>query len=1387
MKQSVLAHKDDAVAALHADLRRDPEGAAREVETVIEEIDHAVADLAKWVQPEEVDAAPFEGARAKITYESRGIVLLFSPWNYPFALLLQPLASIIAAGNCALAKPNELAPNVSKVVAEIIRDAFDEKDVAVFEGGVDLANELLELPIDHIFFTGSPAVGKIIMGAAAKHLASVTLELGGKNPVILDRNVDLAAAAGNIAFMRNLNNGQVCLCPENIWVPEEMAEEFIAVVEATYQASFYKDGELNPETNGKIIDERNFQRVKGYIDDAREKGATIRLGGDTDADLRTIHPTLMTDVPADAKIMGEETFGPILNLFTYKEVEEAFSHIQQNPKPLALYVFTKDDDFTEKVLSHTSSGGVTVNSCLIHVVVPGLPFGGVNASGIGAYHGEHGFRELSHRSCLRLLAPSVELTYDSLGLDYKRLLHAEEKFDYLKPIYAGDQVTLKAEVADIYDKKDGALEFIVIVTSIYRDDDLLQKITGTLGKKEAEEGREVFRKVVNISSISGVRGNPGQVNYAAAKKGLIGITETLAKEWGRYKVNVNCVAYGMIETRLTQEVEGEKPDVQIGGRSVKSYHLFLEQLKRYVRERLVPAEREVIEADAIPAPILDEMRELGLFGLNIPEEYGGAGMSASQYLASTAELSWAAPAFRSVIAIGNGIVGAALAKNGTEAQKHQWLTAMAEGSIVSFAITEPDSGSDSAALRTTAEKVEDDYVLNGVKRYITNAPIADLILIRNRAIMGSMHTGLEETENGFERMAAYFAERAKGGVGMIITGGIAPNSEGGTIGHAKLSTEEEAEQHRIVTRKVHETDPDVKICLQILHSGPLSRNPDLVAPSAIQSPISRLVPNELDAAGVEKQINDHVNCAVLAQKAGYDGVEIIGSAGYLVSSFLVEKTNQRTDEYGGSYENRMRFAIEIISRARKALGDDFILIFRIAAMDMLQGGMSWDEVVTLGKRIEEAGATIISTHFTWHESAVPTIATMVPRAAFTSVTGRLRKHLNVPVITSNRINMPDVAEEVLERGDADLVSMARPMLADSQFMIKAREEREDEINTCIACNQACLDHTFNGVTSSCLVNPRACHETELNYPPAENRKRIAVVGAGPAGLAYSTIAAERGHDVTLFDAADEIGGQFNLAKKVPGKEEFYETLRYYGRMIELHGVKLNLGNYVTSEQLVEDGFDHVVVATGITPRKPDIDGIDHEKAVIYTDVIQGLKPVGEKVAVIGAGGIGFDVCELISHSGPSGALDQDVFAKEWGIDFANHPRGGVTGIKPEVAKSNRQIWLLQRKDTAVGRGLGRTTGWTHRLALSRRGVTMLNAVQYLKIDDEGLHIKREGEVEVLPVDTVIICAGQESKRGLYDELQDTEISSELIGGAFRAAELDAKAAIKQASYSAAEI
>jgi 2,4-dienoyl-CoA reductase (NADPH2) len=541
----------------------------------------------------------------------------------------------------------------------------------------------------------------------------------------------------------------------------------------------------------------------------------------------------------------------------------------------------------------------------------------------------------------------------------------------------------------------------------------------------------------------------------------------------------------------------------------------------------------------------------------------------------------------------------------------------------------------------------------------------------------------------------------------------------------------------------------------------------------------------LDADGIEEQIAAFANCAALAKEAGYDGVEIIGSAGYLISTFLVEKTNQRSDEWGGSWENRIRFALEVVRRVRAAIGPEMILIFRISAMDMLQDGLAWDEVVSLAKALEAERVDAISTHFCWHESQVPTIATMVPRAAFAGVTGRLRKEVSIPLITSNRINMPDVAEAVLARGDADLVSMARPMLADADLVNKAFQDRTDEINTCIGCNQACLDHTFTGQMVSCLVNARACRETELTIAPAEVTKRIAVVGAGPAGLAFATIAAERGHAVTLYDSADSIGGQFNLARKIPGKEEFDETLRYFGRMIELHGVDLRLNTRVAADELASAGYDEVIVATGITPRSPNVDGIGHAKAISYVDVITGKAAVGQKVAIMGAGGIGFDVAELITHAGISAALDIDVFAKEWGIDFENHPRGGVTGVEPVVASNGREVFLLQRKASAVGKGLGKTTGWAHRITLQRRGVHMLAGVDYVAIDDAGLHIRVDGEPRLLEVDTVIICAGQEPARELYDELLATGQSAHLIGGAFEASELDAKRAIKQATELAA--
>ncbi len=649
--------------------------------------------------------------------------------------------------------------------------------------------------------------------------------------------------------------------------------------------------------------------------------------------------------------------------------------------------------------------------------------------------------------------------------------------------------------------------------------------------------------------------------------------------------------------------------------------------------------------------------------------------------------------------------------------------------------------------------------------------------LKNRVVMGSMHTGLEEEENGFERLAVYYAERARGGVGMIITGGIAPNLEGGT--GSKLSNSEEVGNYRRSTDAVHDADPAVKICMQVLHAGPLAGE-TAVAPSRVRSRISPVVPAELDEAGIEKQLEDFALCGRLAEEAGYDGVEIIASAGYLLSTFLVKKTNQRSDRWGGSFENRMRFPVEVMRRVRASVSKDFIVIYRIPAMDMLEDGMSWDEVVALTKAVEREGASIINCHFTWHEAKVPTIATMVPRAAFASITERLGKEVGLPVIASNRINVPDVAEDILTREAADLVAMARPMLADPEFVNKAADGREDEINTCIACNQACLDHTFTGKPTSCLVNPRACRETLIKYETTLAPKSIAVVGAGPAGLAYATVAGQRGHRVTLFDSAAEIGGQFNLAKRIPGKEEYYETLRYFARMLEVHDVDLQLETTATVELLREGGFDEVIVATGIEPRVPDIDGVEHSMVASYIDVITGKRSVGSRVAILGAGGIGFDVAELITQSGPSAALDIDVFAKEWGIDFENHPRGGVTGVEPSVEAAERTVYLMQRKPDGLGRSLGRTTGWTHRMTLARRGVKMMSGVEYRRIDDRGLHIVHDREESVLDVDTVVLCTGQVALTALYDGLVEAGIAASLVGGAFEASKLDAKVAIEMA-------
>ncbi|MHA7269995.1 oxidoreductase [Arthrobacter sp. HLT1-20] len=654
----------------------------------------------------------------------------------------------------------------------------------------------------------------------------------------------------------------------------------------------------------------------------------------------------------------------------------------------------------------------------------------------------------------------------------------------------------------------------------------------------------------------------------------------------------------------------------------------------------------------------------------------------------------------------------------------------------------------------------------------------------NRVLMGSMHVGLEERPGGFERMAAFYAERARGGVALMVTGGISPNDAGRPMkGGAKLSTPEEAEHHKVVTEAVHAEGG--RIALQLLHFGRYASHRELVGPSAVQAPISPLTPHPLSADEVEQTIEDFVHAAHLAQSAGYDGVEIMGSEGYLINEFVARRTNHRSDEWGGSYENRMRFPVEIVRRTRERVGKNFIIIYRLSMLDLVEDGSTLAEVIALAQAVEKAGATLINTGIGWHEARIPTIATSVPRAGYAWVTRKVMGSVSIPLITTNRINTPDVAEQLLADGTANMVSMARPFLADSFFMRKAQQGRSDEINSCIACNQACLDHTFAGKTSSCLVNPRACHETEIVISPTQVPKKLAVVGAGPAGLAFAVTAAERGHRVTLFDSAGEIGGQFNLAKQIPGKEEFHETIRYFARQIQLRGIELRLNTRVTAAFLAAENFDEVVLATGVTPRIPELDGVDHPSVMSYLDVLREKKEVGANVAILGAGGIGFDVAEFITQHGASATLVPEKFYREWGIDEAYRGAGGITTPEPQLP--GRRVALFQRKETKVGAGLGKTTGWIHRTALKAKGVQMVPGVEYQKIDDAGLHLRVNGTDTVLAVDTVILCTGQEPQRELQAGLEAGGAVVHVIGGADVAAELDAKRAIDQGTRLAAGI
>ncbi|MBP1205639.1 2,4-dienoyl-CoA reductase (NADPH2) [Duganella sp. 1411] len=681
---------------------------------------------------------------------------------------------------------------------------------------------------------------------------------------------------------------------------------------------------------------------------------------------------------------------------------------------------------------------------------------------------------------------------------------------------------------------------------------------------------------------------------------------------------------------------------------------------------------------------------------------------------------------------------------------------------------------------------------------MTNSPYPHLLApldlgfttLRNRVVMGSMHTGLEDRFYNYGKLAAFYRERARGGVGLIVTGGISPNRSGWLLPFGgTLNFKGDVHNHRRVTTAVHEEGG--KILMQILHAGRYGYQPFVVSASEKKSPISPFKPRALTEAGIEGTIRDYARCARLAREAGYDGIEVMGSEGYLLNQFLCARTNLRTDRWGGGIENRMRLPVEIVKRIRAEVGHDFIIMYRHSLLDLVDGGNTWEDVVAVAKALQHAGVTILNSGYGWHEARVPTIVTSVPRAAFASLAGRLRLEVTIPVVASNRINMPAEAEGILQRGDADMVSMARPFLADAHFVAKAAQGKADEINTCIGCNQACLDHTFANKRASCLVNPRACHETELVYAPAAKPRRVAVVGAGPAGLSAATVAAECGHDVTLFDSSDSVGGQFKIAMQIPGKEEFAETIRYFRRQIDLTGVKLKLGVRVTREQLVAGGYDEVVVATGIKVRRPPIEGIDHPKVLSYIDVLQNKAPVGKRVAIIGAGGIGFDVGEYLLHD-PKHPLPLalDVWAKEWGVSLKGDTPGGL--VAPEEPHPVRQLYLLQRKISKLGAGLGKTSGWVHRAVLARNGVVMLAGVQYDRIDDQGLHITVGGEQRLLSVDNVVVCAGQDSLTELMPSEEEVKANPSWprfrkIGGAALAAELDAKRAIKEGAELAASL